>query len=61
MTAYARATLAIGAFGLFFTAGLFAYELFGIKKCHYLIVAGKRLDGSRELPRQTGIASTEPR
>jgi hypothetical protein len=38
------ALLAIGVFGLLFTCGLFAYELFGIKKCHYLIVAGQRLE-----------------
>jgi hypothetical protein len=35
---------AIGAFGLLFALGLFAYELFGIKKCHYLIESGKRLE-----------------
>jgi hypothetical protein len=42
------ALLAIGIFGLLFTCGLFAYELFGIKKCHYLIVAGKRLEAAME-------------
>jgi hypothetical protein len=35
---------AIGAFGLLFTLGLFSYELFGIKKCHYLIESGKQLE-----------------
>jgi len=35
---------AIGVFGTAFTLGLFAYELFGIKKCHYLIRAGQRLE-----------------
>jgi len=35
---------AIGAFGAIFTLGLFSYELFGIKKCHYLIRAGQRLE-----------------
>jgi hypothetical protein len=35
---------AIGAFGLIFTVGLFAYELFGIKKCHYLIETGRGLE-----------------
>jgi hypothetical protein len=35
---------AIGAFGCLFTLGLFAFELFGIKKCHYLIEAGRRLE-----------------
>jgi hypothetical protein len=38
------ALLAIGVFGFLFTVGLFAYELFGIKKCHYLIKAGRRLE-----------------
>ena len=35
---------AIGAFGCLFTLGLFAFEMFGIKKCHYLIEAGRRLE-----------------
>jgi hypothetical protein len=35
---------AIGIFGFLFTLGLFAYELFGIKKCHYLIRAGTKLE-----------------
>lgn len=35
---------AIGAFGVLFIAGLFAYELFGIKKCHYLIENGRHLE-----------------
>ncbi|MGK5170330.1 hypothetical protein [Geodermatophilus sp. CPCC 205761] len=34
----------IGAIGAVFTLGLFSYELFGIKKCHYLIRAGQRLE-----------------
>jgi hypothetical protein len=46
-TAVGDALLAIGLFGFLFTIGLFAYELFGIKKCHYLISAGSRLE--REL------------
>jgi hypothetical protein len=36
--------LVIGLFGALFTLGLFSYELFGIKKCHYLIAAGERLE-----------------
>jgi hypothetical protein len=36
--------VAIGVFGTIFTAGLFAYELFGIKKCHYLIETGRSLE-----------------
>ena len=35
---------AIGLFGLVITLGLFAYELHGIKKCHYLIRAGQFLE-----------------
>jgi hypothetical protein len=35
---------AIGIFGFLFTLGLFTYELFGIKRCHYLIGAGRRLE-----------------
>jgi hypothetical protein len=46
------ALLAIGIFGLLFTCGLFAYELFGIKKCHYLIVAGQRLETAMQVPGQ---------
>jgi YVTN family beta-propeller protein len=34
---------AIGAVGFLFTLGLFAYELYGIKKCYCLIETGKRL------------------
>ena len=34
---------AAGAFGFFITLGLFFYELYGIKKCHALINAGKNL------------------
>jgi hypothetical protein len=43
---------AIGAFGFLFTLGLFAYELFGIKKCHYLIEAGKQLEADLEVEGQ---------
>src|SRR5690349_24671340 len=35
------AMAAIGAIGLLFTLGLFAFEIYGIKKCHYLIEAGR--------------------
>jgi hypothetical protein len=34
----------IGVIGFVFTLGLFAYELFGIKRCHYLIETGQRLE-----------------
>src|SRR4051812_13207944 len=51
------ALLAIGIFGLMFTSGLFAYELFGIKKCHYLIVTGRRLESAM---RETGQFRSRP-
>jgi hypothetical protein len=34
----------VGRFGILVTLGLLAYELFGIKKCHSLIQAGKALE-----------------
>jgi len=34
-----------GVFGFVVTFGLFTYELYGIRKCHALIVAGKQLEG----------------
>jgi hypothetical protein len=54
----AVALLAIGAFGFLFTSGLLAYELFGIKKCHYLIATGTDLE--REL-RLAGQFRSRPR
>jgi hypothetical protein len=53
-----NALLAIGIVGFLFTLGLFAYELFGIKKCHYLIVAGQQLEVGMRLP---GQFRTRPR
>jgi hypothetical protein len=35
---------AIGLLGFAFTLGLFAFELYGIKRCHYLIRTGQRLE-----------------
>lgn len=35
---------AIGLFGFVVTLGLFAYEIYGIKKCHALILGGKQLE-----------------
>ena len=35
----------IGLFGIAITLGLFAYELYGIKKCHCLIEFGKDIEG----------------
>jgi hypothetical protein len=37
---------AVGAFGGLITLGLFAYELYGIKKCGALILAGKLMERS---------------
>ena len=34
----------IGIFGIVITLGLFSYEIYGIKKCTYLIAAGKKLE-----------------
>jgi hypothetical protein len=34
----------VGLFGFLITLGLFAFELYGIKKCHALIVAGKDIE-----------------
>lgn len=35
----------IGLFGLVITLGLFAYEIYGIKKCHALILGGTQIEG----------------
>ena len=35
----------IGLFGFAITLGLFAYEIYGIRKCHALIVGGKQIEG----------------
>jgi hypothetical protein len=48
----AGALAAIGVFGFVFTCGLLAYELFGIKKCHYLLVAGTALERTLKAPGQ---------
>jgi hypothetical protein len=40
----------VGTFGIVITLGLLAYELFGIKKCHALIQAGKDLEEKMDLP-----------
>jgi hypothetical protein len=36
--------LPVGLFGLAVTAALFSYEIFGIRKCHDLIILGKQLE-----------------
>jgi hypothetical protein len=48
----ASAMGAIGVFGFLFTLGLFCYELFGIKKCHYIIVAGRKLEADLDIQGQ---------
>jgi hypothetical protein len=40
----------VGLLGIAVTAGLLAYELFGIKKCHALIKAGQDLECKLGLP-----------
>ena len=41
----------IGAFGFLTTLGLFAYEIYGIRKCGALIGAGKKIEESLEICR----------
>jgi hypothetical protein len=40
---------AVGAFGALITAGLFAYEIYAIKKCAALISAGKKIEAECNL------------
>jgi hypothetical protein len=40
----------VGRFGILVTLGLLAYELFGIKKCHALLQAGKAMELDMRLP-----------
>jgi hypothetical protein len=40
----------VGRFGILVTVGLLAYEMFGIKKCHALIEAGKAMEQDMGLP-----------
>lgn len=35
----------IGLFGFVITLGLFVYEIYGIRKCHALIIGGKQIEG----------------
>jgi hypothetical protein len=44
--------VAVGAFGFFITLGLFLYEIYGIKKCHALIKAGRHIEDSLNLDGQ---------
>jgi hypothetical protein len=41
--------LAAGLFGFVVTLGLLAYEIYGIKRCHYLIEYGRRLESDMNL------------
>jgi multisubunit Na+/H+ antiporter MnhF subunit len=44
--------LPVGIFGLAVTAALFSYEIFGIRKCHDLIILGKQLEDLLNHPGQ---------
>lgn len=44
--------LPVGIFGLLITLGLYIYELYGIKKCTFLILTDKGLEGSLGVPGQ---------
>jgi hypothetical protein len=48
----------IGVFGFVITLGLFFYELYGIKKCTYLIRAGKALENDLKI--QNGQFTQRP-
>ncbi|HZM37998.1 MAG TPA: hypothetical protein VFB94_02735 [Acidimicrobiales bacterium] len=41
--------VAAGLFGFVVTLGLLSYEIFGIKRCHYLIEYGRRLEWDMKL------------
>ncbi len=41
---FTRFFVPIGAFGFLITLGLFAYEIYGIKKCGALILAGQQIE-----------------
>jgi hypothetical protein len=42
--------LPAGMFGVAVTSGLLAYELYGIRKCHALLMAGEELEEAMGLP-----------
>jgi hypothetical protein len=56
-----EALWAAGAFGFLITLGLFCYELYGVKKCHALIKAGKKLEKSLGIDGQGGQFTKRPR
>jgi hypothetical protein len=41
--------LAVGAFGILVTLGLFFYELRGIQRCKYLVSIGAKLEGALKI------------
>jgi hypothetical protein len=53
--------VAAGTFGFAVTLGLFFYELYGIKKCHALIDAGRKLEGDLDVDAQNGQFTKRPR
>jgi uncharacterized protein (DUF433 family) len=53
--------LAVGTFGFFITLGLFFYELYGVKKCHALIKAGRELEEDLDIDAQRGQFTARPR
>jgi hypothetical protein len=62
-----RSLGAIGVFGMLFTVGLFAYELYGIKRCHYLIETGRLIERQsgqrgqfRSRPKEIAMWVNEP-
>ena len=50
--------LPIGVFGVIVTLGLFFYELYGVKKCSYIIEAGKQLENDLQI--KNGQFTTRP-
>ena len=52
--------LPVGLFGVVITLGLFSYEIYGIAKCHKLILAGKALELALGLEK-AGQFETRPR
>jgi hypothetical protein len=51
--------LPVGLFGLAVTLGLFSYEIYGIRKCHALILAGTALE--KDLGLKAGQFIDRPR
>jgi hypothetical protein len=47
--------LPLGIFGFAVTAGLFSYEIFGMRRCHDLIYLGRHLEGLLNSPGQFAV------